>query len=431
MPNTLLARTFVLLASLVILTTAAWLVLFRHLDTEPRARETAQLAASTVNLIRAAIFAAAPENRPALFNELSRREGIRLLPAENDERIRKLPDSRYFQLVQQELASRLGIRTKIAAAVDGIEGFWVSFRLVEEDEDEYWLILPAERVAHDIASQWLLWAPLAFILALAVAALIASRISRPLKLMARSAALVGRGERPEPLPVTGPEELGELASSFNRMADDLRQLENDRAEVLAGISHDLRTPLTRLRLEAEMSIVDDAAREAAVADIEQMDSILSQFMDYARGDQTEPPETTDLTALVRSIADSKMARGMALTARIEALPPLLCRPRALQRALNNLIDNACKYGAGHVELSLGMGSRGIELAVEDDGPGVPADQVERLKRPFARLEDARSNASGTGLGLAIVDRVARLHGADFVLENRPEGGLRAVLRFKS
>ena len=133
-PRTLLARTFLLLAALVILTTTAWLSVFRYIEAEPRARETAQLAASTVNLIRAALFAAAPEKRPELFNELSTREGIRLLPAEAEDKIEAMPDSRFNRLIQRELAARLGAHTRIAAEVDGVAGFWVSFRLDERDD---------------------------------------------------------------------------------------------------------------------------------------------------------------------------------------------------------------------------------------------------------------------------------------------------------
>jgi two-component system osmolarity sensor histidine kinase EnvZ len=193
-----------LLAALVILTTTAWLSLFRYIEAEPRARETAQLAASAVNLIRAALFAAAPENRPALFNDLSTREGIRLLPAEAEDRIEAMPDSRFHRLIQRELAARLGAHTRVAAEVDGVPGFWVSFRLDDQDDDEYWLILPRERAMRSVAGHWLTWGLLALALALAVAWLIASRISRPLKALAISAKVVGRGLSPAPLPNPAP-----------------------------------------------------------------------------------------------------------------------------------------------------------------------------------------------------------------------------------
>jgi two-component system osmolarity sensor histidine kinase EnvZ len=427
MPRTLLARTFLLLAMLVLLTTAAWLSLFRYIDAEPRARETAQLAASAVNLIRASLFAAAPEKRLGLFTEFSTREGIRLLPAEPEDKVEAMPDGRFFRLLQGELTARLGEHTRIAAGVDGIPGFWVSFRLDDADEEEYWLILPRERAARDFASHWLAWGLLAVVLAMAVAWLIASRISRPLRAMARSAETVGRGQIPEPLPEGGAEELSRLASAFNAMATDLQRHEKDRSEVLAGISHDLRTPLTRLRLEAELSVADDGARQAVVADIEQMEAVISQFMDYARAETGETPVVTDLAALLSSIVERQACTGRPIAARIESMPEMLLRPKAITRAVTNLIDNAAKYGGGEISLSNATVGGEIRVEISDRGPGVPAAEIERLKRPFTRLESARTNASGTGLGLAIVERIARLHDGRLDLLPNPGGGLLARL----
>lgn len=426
-PRTLLARTFLLLAALVILTTTAWLSLFRYIEAEPRARETAQLATSAVNLIRAALFAAAPEKRPELFSELSTREGIRLLPAEAEDKIEPMPDSRFNRLIQRELASRLGPHTRIAAEVDGVAGFWVSFRLEDRDDDEYWLILPRERAMRSFAGQWLLWGLLALTLALAVAWLIASRISRPLKAMAVSAEAVGRGQRPEPLPESGAEELSRLAAAFNTMAADLESHEKDRSEVLAGISHDLRTPLTRLRLEAEMSVADEAARQAVVADIEQMEAVIAQFMDYARTNFGEDPVPTDLNDLLATIVERQAQLGRPLEFTPASLPILAVRPRALNRAIGNLIDNARKYGGGEISLAASLHPKEIWIDVRDRGPGIPEGEAERLKRPFTRLDSARSNATGTGLGLAIVERIARLHDGQLNLLPNPGGGLLARL----
>ncbi|MFZ2267052.1 MAG: ATP-binding protein [Azonexus sp.] len=427
MPRTLLARTFLLLALLVLLTTAAWLSLFRYMDAEPRARETAQLAASAVNLIRASLFAAAPEKRLALFADFATREGIRLLPAEPEDRVEIMPESRFHSLLQRELGSRLGEHTRIAASVDGEPGFWVSFRLDEDDQDEYWLVLPRERAARNFAAHWLSWSLLAIILALAVAWLIASRISRPLKAMARSVEAVGRGHTPTPLPEDGAEELGRLASAFNTMASDLESHEKDRSEVLAGISHDLRTPLTRLRLEAELSVADESARLAVVADIEQMEAVISQFMDYARTETGEEPVVTDLAALLTGLAERQSLIGRSLSLELAPLPPVKLRQKAINRALTNLIDNAWKYGGGAVSLRACLLDGAVQIDVSDQGPGIPEGETERLKRPFARLDTARTNAAGTGLGLAIVERIARHHGGHFDLLPNPGGGLLARL----
>ncbi|WP_371322565.1 ATP-binding protein [Dechloromonas sp. ZY10] len=433
MPNSLLARTFLLLALLALLTTTAWLSLFRHLDAEPRARESAQLAASTVNLIRAALFAATPEKRPGLFAELSQREGLRLLPAEPGDQVEAMPEGRFFQLLQGEISARLGPQTRIAAAVDGVPGFWISFRLDEQDDDEYWLVLPRDRARRDFTRQWLLWGLLATGLSLAIAWLIASRISRPLKALAASARLVGSGQQPPQLPETGAEELRQLAAAFNAMAGDLARHEKDRSEVLAGISHDLRTPLTRLRLEAEMSIADSAARDAAVADIAQMETVIAQFMDYARSEAGETPFSCALSPLLATLVSQRRALGQDVHGELEELPASALRPHAILRAVANLLDNAWKYAhdsdgrSSRIDLLANLQAGEIRIEVADRGPGIPESEVERLKRPFTRLEDARTDALGAGLGLAIVERVARLHGGRLELLPRAGGGLRARL----
>lgn len=427
LPDSLLARTFLLIAALVVLTTAAWLSLFRYVEAEPRARETAQMAASAVNLIRAALFASAPEKRGDLFVELITREGIRLLPAETSDVVEPLPDERYLNLVNQEIDGLLGSHTRVSLAVNDVPGFWVSFRLDDQDEDEYWLILPQERAIRSFAWHWLAWGLLALALALAVAWHIVSRINRPLRALGRAALRVGRGQYPEPLPETGADELRQLATAFNRMAADLKRHEQDRAEVLAGISHDLRTPLTRLRLEAEMSIADAGARDGVVADIEQMEAVIAQFMDYARGNAGETVAETDLADLLGEIAGRQQAVGRQLPTAIAPLPKRAVRPRALARAVTNLIDNAFKYGGEPVELRAAMDNGTVLIDILDRGPGIPPEEAERLKRPFTRLNAARSDATGTGLGLAIVDRIARLHGGEFLLLPREGGGLLARL----
>jgi two-component system, OmpR family, osmolarity sensor histidine kinase EnvZ len=431
MPRSLLARTFLLLALLVLLSTAGWLSLLSHIDVEPRARESANMATSAVNLIRASLFAAAPDKRPGLFAEFSSREGIRLLPAEKQDEILAMPDTRFHQLMREAVVARLGPETRIAAAVNGERGFWVSFRLDELDDDEFWLVLPRERVNRNFATRWLSWAVLAVSLALLVAWLIASMISRPLKAMANSAQAVGRGQNPAPLPEEGAEEIRALARAFNTMASDLSRHEQNRSEVLAGISHDLRTPLTRLRLEAEMSVADDMARQGIVADIEQMDAVISQFMDYARTESGEAPEQTDLAALLSTLGERQFAIGRPLEIDLDGVSTAKLRPKAIGRAVSNLLDNAWKYGGGATHLHAATVNDEIHIEIADRGPGIPAAETERMKRPFTRLESARTNATGTGLGLAIVERIARLHGGRLELLPNPAGGLLARLVIKT
>lgn len=426
-PRTLLARTFLLIAALSVLNAVAWMGVFRLYAAEPRANESAQLAASVVNLVRAALVASSPEKRMNLFSELRRREGIRLLPLENGDRIAPLPDERYYDFLQVEIKRRLGADTRISLNVNGIPGFWVSFNLDDNSEDDYWVILPSARTRYERTWQWLTWGALALGLSLLCAWLIASRLSQPLATLAHAAATVGRGQKPAPLTEEGADELKQLAAAFNRMAADLERNEQERAEVLAGISHDLRTPLTRLRLEAELSVADEASRQAIVADIEQMEAVIAQFLDFARGEEGEAQTIASPATLFEEILARQNQPERHIHSQIGQIPPCRLHPGALLRAINNLIDNAFKYGGGEVSFNAHASQGELRIEVVDCGPGIPPDDIERAKRPFIRLDAARSDAPGTGLGLAIVERIARLHGGRLELLARDGGGLVARL----
>jgi len=196
--------------------------------------------------------------------------------------------------------------------------------------------------------------------------------------------------------------------------------------VLAGISHDLRTPLARVRLAAELT-ADDSLREGLAADVEQMDAVIQQFLDYARLDENEAAVPTDVAALAEEIAQRFESQARLLELDLQPLPPVFVRPLLLKRALSNLLDNAIKYGGGEIAVRLHETEEGVELSVADRGTGIPDGQHEAVKRPFVRLQAARSDAGGSGLGLAIVERAARLHGGQFHLEQRDGGGLLARL----
>lgn len=429
LPRSLLARIFLWVAALVVITNLAWIMIFRLADAEPRARALAQFSASAVNLVRVALLTADPELRPALLQELSDREGIRLLPRDEQDQITPLPADGFMLHFQEQARLMLGAETRLSLKVNHEPGLWISFAMIPNEPDEFWLILPLDRAERRIPWPWLGWGALAAALALVVAWLIASRISRPLRHMAAAARQVGLGNTPPPLPEEGPEEIQRLAGAFNRMSRDLAHHEKERAEILAGISHDLRTPLARMRLEAELSLPEGPAQAGMAADIAQMDAIIAQFLDYARGEAEEQPEPCDPLAILESLVHHGAAIKRPVQLQAGALPRVPLKARAISRALGNLVDNAWKYGAPPVTLMARVNGAFVELSVLDSGTGIPASEVERLKQPFTRLETARSGATGTGLGLAIADRVARAHGGSLELGTGPEGkGLMATLR---
>ena len=420
MPRTLLWRTFLLIAILIVASVVAWFQIFRVSEREPRARLTAQTIASVVNLTRAALVNASPENRRELLAELSDLEGIRVYPAESGETLVAPPDRPFFRLVGEQLRSELGAGTRIAVEREGVSALWVSFAIAE---DEYWVAMPRERLERKQALQWLWWGAAALLLALAGAYLIVSRVDRPLRQLAAAAREIGRGRHPAPLPESGPVEIETLARAFNQMSRDLARLDDDRALILAGVSHDLRTPLARLRLGVEMSADDPHLKSGMVTDIEDMDRIIGQFLDFARLAGGEPPERIEVAALAEEVAQQYRETGHALDVDLAQTPAVPLRRVPFRRVVTNLLDNAFRYGGDAVSLRSGRDGDAVFLEVLDRGPGIPADEVERLKQPFTRLETARTGQGGSGLGLAIVDRIVRAHGGQLDLLARDGGGL--------
>ncbi|MDA8110212.1 MAG: HAMP domain-containing protein, partial [Betaproteobacteria bacterium] len=346
LPDSLLARSFLLIAPLLVVSVLAAFQLYRIYERDPLSRELAQQAVSVVNLTRAALVNADPSLRPDLLAELNESEGIRVYPVVPGERLEPLPDDPLFSLVAERVRRALGPSTRFAFARNGVAGFWVSFFI---DVDEYWAMLPRTRFEPSFGVEWIGWGAALLALALLGAALIASRIARLLGALTEAARRVGRGQTPEPLAVEGPRELRTLSAAFNRMARDLAALERDRATVLAGISHDLRTPLSRLRLELEMSGAERAAAESMATDIDEIDAVIGQFLEFARG-ESEPPREAELDALGAEIAEHYARRGRNVRFTAGGLPPFPFARLALRRAIANLVDNALRYAGEPVEV---------------------------------------------------------------------------------
>ncbi|MCK9283609.1 MAG: ATP-binding protein [Rhodocyclaceae bacterium] len=418
---TLRTRLFLLLAAAMLLSALAWAAIFTYSEREPRARQLAQLLTSVANLTRSAVVAADPSRRIELFEELSRQEGIRIYVAEDDDRIKPPGDDAFLQQVQQQLASNLGGNVRLSLELNGERAI---FLRVPIDHDAYWIVLPLERLNHSHSLQWIGWGALAALIALFAATLFVARLTRPLRSLARAAGEIGAGGRPAPLQASGPDELRAVAHAFNQMNADLAQLDQDRALILAGVSHDLRTPLTRLRMGIELSVGDDEMRRGMEADVEEMDRTIGQFLDFARADDGEPAQATDARDLLDELARQYARRNVPVKARLDQVPTLSLRPKALRRAIANLIDNALRHAGGsQIDLSLRRIDGALAIEVADRGPGIPPEEAERLKRPFTRMDAARSNTGGAGLGLAIVERVARQHGGHLELAMRDGGGL--------
>lgn len=255
------------------------------------------------------------------------------------------------------------------------------------------------------------------------------RLTLPLSMLSAAAEGLASDLDRSPLPESGPVEVARAAHAFNRMQTALRELIGARAQALAGVSHDLRLPLTRLRLRLE-SLPPGALREAIEHDLQDMDTLIDDTLAFLRaGDEAEKPVPLRLDALVEGLADDMQALGAQVQVQGALSVPVLARPAALRRALGNLMDNARRYGGGHLHIRLGEEIDAVTLDVEDDGPGIPEAELERVFEPYVRLEHSRArHTGGSGLGLAIARAVARAHGGTLVLSPRSGGGLRARLR---
>ncbi|NDP37894.1 MAG: HAMP domain-containing protein [Rhodoferax sp.] len=262
----------------------------------------------------------------------------------------------------------------------------------------------------------------------AVVMLAVRQATQPLKQLAQAADTLGRDLDAPALAEVGPMETRRAAQAFNRMQARIKRLVNERSRALAAVSHDLRTPLTRLRLRAEL-VDDEKLRDQMAADLDAMAAMIDATLDYLRGLQTsEAVRPIDINALLASMSEDALVLGRHISIQGQAQTPYTGRLSALRRALQNLIDNAIKYGScAHLRVEDDAGE--LRIMVEDEGPGIEPGELARVTEPYYRLDASRNSATGgVGLGLSIAKDIALLHGGDLVLANRPQGGLCATLK---
>ena len=429
-------RTFFMLALLLVGSTVAWLQTFRALEYEPRAILAAQQVASLVNLSRAALIHSDAIARVSLIKTLADQEALRILPREPGDRWDPFTQNDLDQRISEELARRLGPGTVVASRVNGTEGLWVGFLI---ERDSYWLQVDRSRVSPLGSKTWMIWLVVAAALSLTGAAIIARLINQPLKQLSFAASRVRGGDfdashLDEKVATS---EIREVNIGFNRMAEQLAKIEQDRAVMLAGISHDLRTPLARLRLEAEMSVADEDARNHMIADIAQLDAIIDKFLEYARPGLAAL-STVSLADVVEACA-YPFRHADDIIVRTDVHPQLrvMADEVELARVLSNLLENARRYGKSPqtgvavVEIAARQREDWVLIKVRDHGIGVSPEALDKLTKPFFRGDAARTAATGAGLGLSIVDKTVQRMGGSFALANSSSGGLAAHIKLQA
>ena len=313
------------------------------------------------------------------------------------------------------------------------------FRIDSESLDRYVIIelQMADGVLHIVTSRkrlfssttyvFVLWMVGTSLILFAVATIFMRNQVKPIRRLAVAAEDFGKGRDVSNFKPEGASEVRQAAAEFLSMRDRISRQIKQRTDMLAGVSHDLRTPLTRMRLEIEM-LGDNDAADNLKSDVTEMEHMLEGYLAFARGEGTEKPNPTNLTALVEGVVQQARRKGSHIDFHGESELLLPLRPNAFKRSITNLIDNAVRFG-DHVAVRIGEREKAVEVIVDDDGPGIPEDQRDDVFRPFYRVENSRNQGTGgVGLGLTIVRDVIRGHGGDIELGESPIGGLRVRVR---
>lgn len=445
LPRTLLARNIALLIVLVMLSQVCSIgVLLRYVQ-RPRVERAAAVFATYVTTLDNLLAATPPRARAELTGRLDARAQ---LPSEAREEpapslllaYRTYQRGVFLDSLRAHLPADMPARWQSV----GGQRLWIRMHApADAPQAPYWIALPVPEDAQGNGLDAAIFLSLGLgALAALTGYVIQRHLNQPLQELTQAARRVSAGETPAPLPTDGPTEIAAVSGAFNQMTQALQQAEATRALMLAGISHDIRTPLTKLRLSMAMALpggADSSFVVAAESYLDQIETILQQFMDYAGSGEREQAEPGDLNALIERLAGDFAGLGHEFELSLAHLPAMAYRPISMMRLLMNLMQNAVVYGrtglavrswvmeeaAGEVKgLAAGdaMG-KAVVVAIGDRGKGLSAQELEQLKAPFQRGRNARSHSGGTGLGLAIVERIARLHGGSLQFHAREGGGL--------
>jgi two-component system osmolarity sensor histidine kinase EnvZ len=431
LPRSLFARNIALLVALVIVSQISSLSVLIHFVQRPRIERAAETFAIYVQTLDDLLETAAPDAQSGLA---ARFEASRQFPAGAASEP-QVTWRNFYRTYQRDvfidtLRQHLPANMEVQWQTEGEQRLWIRAHLGHEP---YWIALPVPEAAHNdgMLSAIALSFALAG-LAIVTAYLIQRHINRPLRELANAARRLSSGEAPQALRVDGPTEIAQVSVAFNQMVHALQEADATRSLMLAGISHDIRTPLTKLRLAVAMTSPSEEHAELAISTdhyLDQIDAILQQFMDYAGSGTREAAEISDLDALVGNLAADFAGLGHVFELTLGDLRPFAFRPISVMRVLMNLMQNAVLYG--RVGLSARTWTDTVShtayVEIADRGEGVNGGDLDALKTPFKRGRSTGTHPGGTGLGLAIVERIAKLHGGELQLMQREGGGFAAVV----
>ena len=425
MPRSLLGRSLIIIiAPLVLLQlVTAYIFYDRHWTTVTRHASTA-LASDMAVLVRLLYSERAPGGQ-AWVTELARAMALTMDIRDGDVAVE--PSGGAGTAMERVLAEALGsiVSRPFSIIVDGPQR-----RIavdIQVDDRVVRFEFNSKRVSGSTARILTLWMVGTAIIVAAIAIVFMRNQIRPIRRLALAAEDFGKGRDDPEFRAAGAREVRQAATAFLMMRNRIKRQIAQRTEMLAGVSHDLRTPLTRMKLQ--LALVDDSqALDELRADVAEMERMVEDYLAFARGEGTEAPAPTDVAALLRGVVGGAGRNGAQVDLHVEGDITLPLRPGAFSRSVANLVGNALRHGE-HVTVRAGRRTNALEITVDDDGPGIAADQREEVFRPFRRLDDSRNpDAAGTGLGLTIARDIIRGHGGDLILDDSPTGGLRARIR---
>ncbi|MGM0429543.1 MAG: two-component system sensor histidine kinase EnvZ [Pseudomonadota bacterium] len=419
-PKSAFARTVALLALVLLINQLVSYVMVSNYVVRPSIEQINELVAKHIRTMFIPRQHSAETERE-LMSYYTEATGIEVFNDAEAEQ-QGLGNSTYYGYLSDDMSDMLGGESEVRVAQGQKFYLWVK----PPRAPDFWIRVPLESMQQGQFSPLVMYLVLIGLLSVFGGMLFANWLNRPLKALEESARRVGRGEFPEQLPEKGASEIMAVTRAFNQMSRGIRELENDRNLLMAGVSHDLRTPLTRIRLAAEMMPQEDGSlAQGIVEDIDDMNDIIDQFIDYVRLDQQECSSKESLNELIeQTVANVPDNWVKQFELELGTLPLVWLRPLSMKRVIINLLENAERYGKKRVVVSSGHDKKQkrVWFRVTDDGPGIPEEQQEKLFEPFTQGDKARGGV-GSGLGLAIIKRIVDRHDGDIKLQNRPEGGL--------
>ncbi len=418
MPKSFFGRNTLTIAILLIISQLISYLTVEHFVVDRKNRTIMYLVTNQIKLQYIGTATDIPKNLSEGFSETTELE---LYWVAGGPIPKGLENSKEHPAFTEMAGQFLGDGTIVQEEVSDRVYVWVN----EPEHPELWIRMPIGEYDRGMPISLIIFSGMLLFLSLLGAWIVVHQLHRPLKRLAFAAREIGRGDYPGKLKETGPQELVSVTSAFNQMAADVHQLEEDRTLLLAGISHDLRTPITRIRLSIEfLSEKDEELKQGLIADTQDMDDIIDQFIGYVRYGSEEKMQLGDINELIQQVVEAATKQHTGLYTKLNDSIPFKFKPLAMKRLISNLIENAFRYGQAPVMISSKLEKKILTISVRDNGKGIPDLDKTRLFQPFARGDKARGG-KGSGLGLAIVQRIAEMHAGNISLNNHPDGGLDA------